>query len=97
MNYVVELVRKADGHGVSIEARITTEGDLLLVGREELPVEAQTAGPAEQEYWLRVPAAAKDAALLSLLENFFGGNALAVSDLRAVLIATGVPCELYSQ
>lgn len=97
MNNLVELVRKADGQGVSIEARITADGDLLLVGREELPAEERGLGLAEQEYWLRVPAAAKDAALLSLLENFFGGNALAISDLRALLLATGVPCELYSQ
>lgn len=96
MNNPVELVGKSHGSGVSIEARITPDGDLLLVGREELPAAEQAAGPGEHEYWLRVPAAAKDAALLSLLENFFGGNAMAVSDLRALLLATGVPCELYS-
>ncbi|MGD9387611.1 MAG: hypothetical protein PVI87_05230 [Gammaproteobacteria bacterium] len=96
MNNRVELVRKTESNGVSIEAQITPDGDLLLVGKEDVPAAEQATGLVEQEYWLRVPAEAKDAALLGLLENFFGGNATAVSDLRALLLATGVPCELYS-
>lgn len=89
MSDPVELVRKTDTDGVSVEAQITADGDLLLIGKEEFAAD-------QQEYWLRVPAAAKDAALMALLVNFFGGNATAVSDLRALLLADGVPCELHS-
>lgn len=85
----VELVRKTDSSPISIEALVTADGDLLLVGKEEHAAD-------EQEYWLRVPAQAKDAALLALLLNFFSGNATAVADLRALLLANGVPCELHS-
>lgn len=89
MSNPVQLARKTDSNPVSIEARITADGDLLLIGNEGLATD-------EHEYWLRVPAAAKDAALLSLLVNFFSGSATAVSDLRALLLASGVPCELHS-
>jgi hypothetical protein len=85
MNKRVELVRRTEGNGISVEAVVTDEGDLLVIGRED-----------EEEYWLRVPTAAKDAALLALLENFFGNSVTAVADLRAVLLANGVPCELFS-
>lgn len=85
MNKRVELVRRTESNGISVEAVVTDEGDLLVIGRED-----------EEEYWLRVPAAAKDAALLALLENFFGNSLTAISDLRAVLLAHGVPCELFS-
>lgn len=89
MNNPVELVGRTETSPISIEARITADGDLLLVGKEEHATE-------EQEYWLRVPATAKDATLLTLLLNFFSGNATAVADLRALLLASGVPCELHS-
>ena len=96
MNNRVELLGQAEASEISIEALVTDEGDLLLVSREE-PTEADlAAGGPGQEYWLRIPPEAKDRALLALLQNFFGGNPAAVSDLRALLLATGVPCELFS-
>jgi hypothetical protein len=96
MSNRVELLRKTEANGISIEALVTDEGDLLLVGREDPAPEDTLAGAHGQEYWLRVPSEAKDDALLALLENFFSGNAAAISDIRALLIATGVPCELFS-
>ncbi len=96
MNKLVQLVRHDEANGISIEAVITDDGDLLVIGREAPCTDNQPQGLHEEEYWLRVPAAAKDAALLALLENYFGGSATAVSDLRAVLLATEVPCELFS-
>ncbi|NHA14196.1 hypothetical protein [Thioalkalivibrio sp. XN279] len=96
MNKRVELVRRTEANGISIEAVVTDEGDLLVIGREDLVPEERAQGHHEEEYWLRVPAAAKDAALLALLENFFGNSVTAVADLRAVLLANGVPCELFS-
>jgi len=96
MSKRVELLRRTEANGISIEAVVTDEGDLLVIGREEPPEEDPSQSPHEEEYWLRVPAAAKDDALLALLENFFGNSATAVSDLRAVLLATGISCELFS-
>jgi hypothetical protein len=92
MNKRVELLRRTEANGISIEAVVTDEGDLLVIGREDLP----PGGGPQEEYWLRVPAAARDDALLALLENFFGDSPTAVSDLRAVLLANGVPSDLFS-
>lgn len=96
MNKRVDLLRRTETNGISIEAIVTEGGDLLVIGREDLPPGDHPPGQHEEEYWLRVPAAAKDDALLALLENFFGGSPTAVSDLRAALLAFGVPCELFS-
>ena len=96
MNKRVELVRRTEANGISVEAVVTDDGDLLVIGREDLSEDERAQGHHEEEYWLRVPAAAKDAALLALLENFFGNSVTAVSDLRAVLLANGVPCDLFS-
>ena len=96
MDKRVELVRRTEANGISVEAVVTDEGDLLVIGREDLSPDEQAHGPHEEEYWLRVPAEAKDAAMLALLENFFGNSVTAVADLRAVLLANGVPCDLFS-
>lgn len=96
MSNRVELLRKTGASGISIEALVTDEGDLLLMGREDPGPGDSLTGAHGQEYWLRVSSETKDAALLALLENFFSGNAAAISDLRALLLANGVPCELFT-
>jgi hypothetical protein len=96
MSKRVELLRRTAANGVSIEAVVTDEGDLLVIGREDPSADDPSQPAQEEEYWLRVAAAAKDDALLALLENFFGNSATAVSDLRAVLLAAGVSCNLFS-
>jgi hypothetical protein len=96
MSKRVELLRRTAANGISIEAVVTDDGDLLVIGREDPSADDPSQPPREEEYWLRVPAAARDDALLALLENFFGGSATAVADLRAVLLAAGVSCNLLS-
>ncbi len=96
MSKRVDLLRRTAANGISIEAVVTDEGDLLVIGREDSSAGDSSQLPHEEEYWLRVAAAAKDDALLALLENFFGNSATAVSDVRAVLLAAGVSCNLFS-
>ena len=45
----------------------------------------------DNEYWVEVPAAAKDALLFALLKDKYAGNPGAVTDFEKYLIQHGIP------
>jgi hypothetical protein len=53
-------------------------------------------GDSDYEYWLTVPAASKDDALLALLEIAYKDNPGVVSEFQSALKERGIPCEFSS-
>jgi hypothetical protein len=96
MSKTVELVRQGGETSIHINARIEEAGDLLLSGQDIGEAPQQIFGKDDYEYWLRVPAAAKDRVLLALIEKLYGGNPSVVSELREFLESKEIPCKFHS-
>ena len=92
----VELVRIRGETSVHIDAEVTDEGDLVLMGQDFGAAPGEMSGDNHHEYWLRIPAAEKDRALLALLEKYLGGNGMLISELRACLDSKGIDCQFFS-
>jgi hypothetical protein len=90
----VELVRIRGETSILIDAEITDEGDLVFMGQDIGAAAREAFG--DHEYWLRIPAAEKDRALLAVLEKYLGGNAMLISELRSCLESKGVACQFFS-
>jgi hypothetical protein len=96
MSKTVELVKLGGETSIHIDARIEEAGDLLFSGQDIGEAPQQIFGKDDYEYWLRVPAAAKDRMLLALIEKIYRGNASVISELREFLESKEIPCEFYS-
>lgn len=69
---------------------------MLLSGQDIGEAPQQIFGKDDYEYWLRVPAAAKDRLLLALIDEIYGGNASVVSELKEFLEAQDIPSVFHS-
>ena len=96
MSKTVELSKQGGETSVHIDARIEEAGDLLLSGQDIGETPQQIFGKDDYEYWLRVPAAAKDRVLLALIEKIYRGNPSVISELRELLESKEIPCEFFS-
>lgn len=96
MSKTVVLFRQGGETSIHINARIEEAGDLLLSGQDIGEAPQQIFGKDEYEYWLRVPAAAKDRMLLALIEKIYRGNASVMSELKEFLESKEIPCEFHT-
>ena len=96
MSDPIKLVSQGGSTSIHIDARITEEGDLLLSGQDIGEIPEQFFGDSDYEYWLTIPAAEKDRALLALIEKHYAGNATVISELREFLESKKIPCAIFS-
>ena len=92
-------INLVDVHGpthIHIDVEITGEGDLLFSGQDVGEAPKEFFGDSDYEYWLQVYKADKDEFLLALIEKFYSGNAMIISETRAFLDAKGIPCRFDS-
>jgi hypothetical protein len=92
----VELVRVQGPTNIHIEATINDKGDLVLSGQDIGEAPREFRGDSDLEYFLTVRREHKDALLLALLEQLYRDDARAVSGLRDLLAAKGIPGEFFS-
>ena len=92
----VELVRVQGPTTIHIEAKINDKGDLVLSGQDIGQAPGEVFGNSDLEYFLTVRREHKDALLLTLLEQLYRDDGCAVSRLRDVLAAKGIPGEFFS-
>jgi hypothetical protein len=92
----VELVRVQGPTSIHIEAAIDEKGDLVLSGQDVGQAPREVFGNSDLEYFLTVRREHKDALLLALLEQLYRDDGRAVSRLRDVLAAKGIPGEFFS-
>jgi len=91
------LYRFDDGQVVrTVTASIQEHGSLRVYRQDIGEVLERDWGDADYERWITIPAEHKDAVLLLLLEERFKGRADAVDELRALLEARGISCELMA-
>ena len=96
MSKTVKLVRQGGATSIYIDVKIDDEGDLLLSGQDIGEAPEQIFGKDEYEYWLRVPAAAKDRVLLALIEKVYKGDASVISELREFLESKDIPYNFHT-
>ena len=92
----VELVRVQGPTSIHIEAKINDKGDLVLSGQDTGEAPKEFVGDSDLEYFLTVRREHKDALLLALLEQLYRDDGCAVSRLRDLLAAKGIPGEFFS-
>lgn len=92
----VRLVNPSGPTSIHVDARIDVDGSLLLSGQDVGAGPVSTFGDSDYEYWLRIPASAKDEALLALLEALYSGDAAVVGKLKALLESKGIECKFTS-
>jgi hypothetical protein len=96
MTRKVELVRESGPISIFVSARIDADGSVLLSGQDLGARVEEVWGDSDYEYWLRIPAAAKDDMILTLLEQLYAGEPAVVSRLKALLESNGIACEFSS-
>ena len=79
-----------------LDAYVAPDGDLILSGFDCGDVPKRFWGDADYEYWLRVPAARKDALLLQLLLEKLAGDTQATGRFREWLTAKNIPFTFES-
>ena len=92
----LELVRVQGPTAIHVDAAIDQEGDLVLSGQDIGQAPREVFGSSDFEYFLRVRREHKDALLLALLEQVYRDDGRAVSRLRELLAAKGIPGEFFS-
>jgi hypothetical protein len=65
-----------------VSARIDSNGGLLVESNDVGAAPEALMGASSYEYWVEVPAAHKDALLLALIAEKFGGRERALEDFR---------------
>ena len=81
---------------IHVDAAINEKGDLVLSGQDIGQAPREVFGNGDLEYFLTVRREHKDALLLALLEQLYRDDGCAVSRLRDVLAAKGIPGEFFS-
>ncbi|WP_242359878.1 MULTISPECIES: hypothetical protein [Anaeromyxobacter] len=92
----LELVRVQGPTAINVDAAIDDKGDLVLSGQDIGRAPREVFGRGDLEYFLKVRHEHKDALLLALLERLYRDDACAVSRLRELLEAKGIPGEFFS-
>jgi hypothetical protein len=90
----IELVNQGGSTSVHIDVRIDENGDLLFSGQDIGEAPEEIFGDSDYEYWLTVPAKAKDKLLLALIEKLYAGNSSVISELRELMESAEIPCML---
>jgi len=96
MTEKIELVKQGGSTSIHINVRINENGDLLFSGQDIGDAPEEIFGDLDYEYWLTVPAAAKDKLLLALIEKHYAGDALVISTLRDFMESRQIPCQFFS-
>jgi len=96
MTEKIELVKQGGSTSIHINVRINENGDLLFSGQDIGDAPEEIFGDLDYEYWLTVPAAAKDKLLLALIEKYYAGDALVISTLRDFMESRQIPCQFFS-
>ena len=86
----------ADNTRMWLDAYVDQSGDLVLGGYDCGDIPKRFFGDAEYEYWLRIPAASKDALLLQLLAEKYGGDQQTSDRFREWLAARDIPFSFES-
>lgn len=89
----VILVDTQGETSVHIEVEITPEGDLLFSGHDIGETPRAFFGNSDYEYWLRIKKKEKDRVLLALLERFYSGNAMVITEMKEFLGSQGIASE----
>jgi hypothetical protein len=92
----LELVRLQGPTAIHVDAAIDDKGDLVLSGQDIGHAPREVFGKSDSEYFLTVRREHKDALLLTLLEQLYRDDGRAVSRLRELLAAKGIPGEFFS-
>ncbi len=92
----VELVRSRGVTSIYIDVQIKENGDLLFSGQDIGEAPEEIFGDLDYEYWLTVPADAKDKLLLALIEKHYAGNSSVISELREFMESKQIPCSFSS-
>jgi len=92
----IKLVRQGGSTSIYIDVRITGDGHLLFSGQDIGDAPEEIFGDLDYEYWLTIPAAEKDKALLALIEKHYAGNASVISELREFMESKEIPCQFFS-
>jgi hypothetical protein len=92
----IVLVDQPGETSIRISAEVCSNGDLLLSGQDIGKAPEEIFGDSDYEYWLRVPAAARDRLLLALLEVLYQGDVSVVGKMKEMLGKKRIPCEFSS-
>jgi hypothetical protein len=92
----IELVRLQGPTAIHVDVAINEKGDLVLSGQDLGQAPREVFGGGDFEYFLTVRCEHKDALLLALLEQVYRDDGRAVSRLRELLAAKGIPGEFFS-
>lgn len=95
MNEPIKLVSQGGSTSIHIDMRIQDNGDLLFSGQDTGDAPMEIFGDLDYEYWLTVPAAAKDCLLLAVLEKHYGGDPMLISTLRELMESGDIPCQFH--
>jgi hypothetical protein len=96
---VLDRVCLYESHGeisCSIQAEVSGNGDLLMRGQDVGQFPTESRNIEEYEFWVTVPAKAKDQLLLTLLEKLYKGNSAAVEQFCEFLRENDIPFEFKS-
>jgi hypothetical protein len=85
-----------NGTSSTIFGGCSAGGELALTGRDRGAAPLATWGQDEYEFWVTVAPGQKDALLLALIVERFGGRVDAVDRFREWLKARGVPHEFHN-
>lgn len=80
----------------TLEATLEADGKLVLSGCDAGPAAKEFFGDSDYEYWITVPAEARDRLLLELLKQCFGNRSTPSSDFMEWLKRLGIPYEFMS-
>ena len=96
MSDPIKLVSQSGATSIHIDVRIEENGDLRLSGHDIGDAPEEIFGDLDYEYWLTVPAAAKDQLLLALIKKHYAGDMSVISTMRELLESKQLPCEFFS-
>ena len=96
MSGKIELVRQDGPTSIYIDVRIKKNGDLLFSGQDIGSAPSDMYGDSDYEYWLTIPAAEKDRALLALIEKHYSGDGMVISKLRELMKSKKIRCRFHS-
>ena len=96
MTETIELVNRRGSTSIHIDVCIKENGDLLFSGQDFGKAPEEIFGDSDYEYWLTIPAAEKDRALLALIEKHYAGNSSVISELREFMESKKISREFFA-